>query len=352
MALKDRLKKNKTVHYLGICLKGLKNDQFVDKVFSAYESPDALFFRHLGEENPERNIYLIYCDNSARGFFSLFNLVLDGLQFADAYHMTPVVEWGSATIYHEPDGFDGVSNSFEFFFKQPSDVSVEQARHSKNVLFYEYNHRKISIPDFDVTVLASLRDDLKMEQYLDKKADLVRRYIHFSDRVQTDLDQSLRQLLNGEKVLGVHVRGTDMNVGYNGHAKAVAPQEYLEEAQTAFHQHDFQKVFLATDEERVIDMFRDAFGDKLIYYKDVMRSEDGEPVHFSSGHRKNHKYLLGLEVLRDMYTLSACDGLIAGASNVSVTARIMKKSRMETFCFMKILNHGFNVSNIRMKQIH
>lgn len=347
--IKDKLKQNDVIRYLGICLKMYKDENFRIKLFTLYDTPDALIFKHLGVDNQESNIYMIYCNNETRGFFSLFNLVLDGLQFAEYYHMIPVVEWGQATLYHEAGGIDGTKNSFEFYFKQPGNISVESARISENVVFYEFLHRKLSIPNFNLTVGASLNDDKQMNAYLNKKAEIIRKYIRFSDTVEDYLKMTVFPFIQVGNTLAVHVRGTDMRVGYNGHAKIVLPEDYLRAAKEAFSGGMYDKVFLATDEAYVIELFKREFGSKLDYFADTMRSENGEALHSSYSSRTHHQYLLGLEVLRDMYTLSKCDGLIAGISNISLAARMMKKSYGDEYKYIKILSNGLNQTNISMK---
>lgn len=350
MRIKELLKKSEFIHYWGVCLKMCRDETFRIKLFTLYDTPDALMFKHLGKENPSKNIYLMYCNNPTRGFFSLFNLVLDGLQFADYYHLTPVIQWGSSTLYHEKDGVNGIKNSYEFYFRQTSNVSVESARESENVVFYEFSHRKLSIPDFNLTVGASLTDNRRMEEYLNKRAEIIRKYIRFSDEVERHLEDTVHSLLQGERTLGIHVRGTDMRAGYNGHARIVPPEEYLSAARKVFKEKKFDKIFLATDEAAVIQLFEQEFGSRLLYFTDIMRSENGEALHFSYNKRKHHQYLLGLEVLRDMYALSICDGLIAGISNVSLAARMMKKSYKKEYEYIDILSNGFNQTNISMEQ--
>ncbi len=350
MSIKDTLKKNEKIRLFGVMLKMRNNAEFREKVFTAYDQPDVLFFKHPGNLNPDKNVYMIYNNSSTRGFFSLFNLVLDGLQFADYYHLIPVVEFGPDTLYHEADGLHGTLNSFEYYFKQPGGIAVKEARKSRNVVLFERSHRKLSIPDFDFTLGASLQDDAKMEKYLAEKGEIIRKYISFSDTTEEYLQKSLTDLRIDGRILGVHVRGTDMKTGYNGHVKFITPEEYLAEAQKVFQTGKYNKVFLATDESAVINLFQKAFGDDLLYYTDILRSDDGEALHFSTSQRKNHKYLLGLEVLRDMYTLSVADGLIAGLSNVSITARMMKKSYGKEYDALKIINHGVNKSNISMEK--
>ena len=110
--------------------------------------------------------------------------------------------------------------------------------------------------------------------------------------------------------------------------------------------YGFKKVFLATDDEKVISLFYDAFGEKLCYYKDIYRSKHGEPIHYGNNNvkRKHHKFLLGLEILKDFYTLGHCSGLIAGVSNVSMCARIVKASLGEEYVYKKIVDKGVNHS--------
>ena len=47
-------------------------------------------------------------------------------------------------------------------------------------------------------------------------------------------------------------------------------------------------------------------------------------------------------MLRDMYTRAACDGLIAGLSQVSYAARIQKKSVGKEYGDLVILDKGIN----------
>lgn len=348
MGFKEKLKNNEMAHYFGVTWKMRKNEMFRNNLLTLYDKPDVLVFKHLGLDNPDKNIYLIYLNNKNRGFFSLFNLVLDGLEFAEYYHLTPVVEFGEDIIYHENNGINGIINSFEYYFKQPGNISVTAARQSKNVVFYEFVHRKLAIPDFNLTIGASLTDETKLEDYINRRGDLITRYIQFSDRTQAYLDDTVKPLIGERKTLGVHVRGTDMNIGYNGHAKIVPAEEYLRVSAQAVKDKGFEKVFLATDEEGVINLFESEFGNRLVYYKDILRSEDGQALHFSQNSRENHQYLLGLEVLRDMYSLALSDGLVAGISNVSLAARMMKRSFNKEYIHINILNNGINHSNILM----
>ncbi len=79
---------------------------------------------------------------------------------------------------------------------------------------------------------------------------------------------------------------------------------------------------------------------QLLIYNDVFRSKSGLPVHKQENDRLRHKYLLGFEVLRDMYTLVKCNGFIAGRSQVSLSVQIYKKMCNEQFEDFCILDNG------------
>lgn len=110
--------------------------------------------------------------------------------------------------------------------------------------------------------------------------------------------------------------------------------------------YGFNKIFLATDDVSTVDLFRKEFGKNLLYYEDVTRSSGDVSVAFSDNVRENHHYKLALEVIRDMYTLSRCNGLIAGKSQVSICA-IIENRRNSPYEFLKIVDKGNNIGNAK-----
>ena len=47
---------------------------------------------------------------------------------------------------------------------------------------------------------------------------------------------------------------------------------------------------------------------------------------FIEKNRENHHYLLGLEIIRDVYTLAACRGFVCGMSYVGFMVQIIKRA--------------------------
>ena len=100
------------------------------------------------------------------------------------------------------------------------------------------------------------------------------------------------------------------------------------------------KIFLATDDMNILKEFVTKYEDNVIYYSDVIRSDDMRSVAFYENNRDKNNYKLGLEVIRDMYTLSCCDGLVAGISQVAICAQINKLARKEFYEDIMIINKG------------
>jgi hypothetical protein len=123
----------------------------------------------------------------------------------------------------------------------------------------------------------------------------------------------------------------------------VSVEEYIHATEKAMNEEKFEKIFLATDDQEAIQKFTESFGNIVCYYTDVIRTDGDETVMKSNCGRENHHYKLGLEVIRDMYTLSACDGIIAGLSNVSIFARIVKLSTCKDYEYMNYMNKGIKI---------
>lgn len=348
--LKKKIKSNVNTFYIAKCIKGITDKEFKTTVVRMDQCDRVLNFKKFGDLNSDKNIYYIYNDSEVRGFFSLICLVLDALAIADKYSLVPVIEFGSNILYAEKKPVNGTTNPFEYYYLPVSNVTCADVKKSNSVVQYTDGHRNEDFNKQFHVVSQIVSDENKKDGYLNKRAELYKKYMRLNPVVSVYVFNNISQMLDDKRVLGIHVRGTDFNVGYANHAKVVTSDQYMEAVDEVFEKNKFDKIFLATDEAATIERFKEKYGDKLVYYSDIYRSEDGSAVHFSKSGRENNQYLLGLEVLRDMYTLAYCDGLIAGLSNVSIMAQIVKKSQDKEYEFLNIINNGFNTSGNVLKK--
>lgn len=326
------------INFLKYCFSRRKDTRFVKNVMSVSGDHSLVKMENMGGEKGNGYIYLIKMEPSGSGFFAEHNRLLTLLFYADYYGMKPVVEYGEKYTYREEHSVNGTDNPFEYYFEQPCGIRPEDLKEYRGVI----SARKENV------ALAGVENPGRggsygiPEEYLNMLAKISKKYIKLNKVVKPLIENAITEMKQGKKTLGVHVRGTDFKRNYNGHPICIEAEEYLAEAKRLFDIKNYERVFLATDDFHAVKLFKDVFGDKLVYYKDVTRSDGDETVMKSEVERENHHYLLGLEVLRDMMTLAACEGMVAGLSQVSYSARIQKKSQQQEYEDLQILFKGIN----------
>lgn len=331
--LKQYVKQSPKLECFYMCIKGLTDKSLSQRIVGVNRNPYNLIMKRYGDLRPDQNIYYIHFDNDymMNGFCSLFRFVLYHLAFAEDINMIPVINWGKGTLYYD-ETIDYTDNAFQYFFNPVSDISLEEVNKCKHVVVSK---------GVDASAFGTISGYTIPESEIKFLGEIMRRYIHLNDNVKNIINDDF---YSEGKTLGVHVRATDFNKGYNRHPKVIMPQEYLDTAKQAFKEKGFNKVFLATDDSSVIDLFKAEFGDDLYYYADTYRSTNGKAVHYGNQNvkREHHKFFLGIEILKDFYTLGRCDGLIAGNSNVSICARIVKYSSGKDYDYVNIIDKGIN----------
>lgn len=295
--------------------------------------------KHYGILNQKKIIYYITEDSKNLGFFAMYRYWVEYLYFADICGYIPVIQSGPDFSYKEQEKVNGTNNPYEYYFRQPSSVSVQNVKFSRNVVEADVAHRQMV-----ELVLTGKYSNYKVNnRYMRMMSYIVNKYVHFNQPTWEFIKRGIEKLnMKGEKVLGVHIRGTDFRSGYHNHPVYVTEEQYFKEIDILFRKGDYTKIFLATDDIRILNHFADRYGDRICYYDDCKRNNKNQSVAFSNDERKGHKYYLGLEVIRDMYTLSVCLGLVAGVSQVAICARINKLARKEQYKDLKIIDNGLN----------
>lgn len=287
--------------------------------------------------NKDKIIYYINENNEKLGFFATYRHIIEFLYFADICGYTPVVNIGKNCAYYE-DTILRTNNVFEYYFEQPSDITINEVGHSNKVITSDNIHREMV--ELIFTGKRGQYDYNKRYKYFMSK--IVSKYLKFNYTTQKFLDYGLQMLEFGQgQVLGIHIRGTDYRKKYNNHPIYITEEECFKIIQELLDKGQYNKLFIATDDQSILDKFINKYGKLLCYYSDVFRSSDMKSVAFHENDRDKHKYKLGLEVIRDMYTLSKCNGLIAGISQVAICAQINKMAREEHYKDIVIIDKGF-----------
>lgn len=161
---------------------------------------------------------------------------------------------------------------------------------------------------------------------------LLRDFCRLRPEVNAYIQDEIHELLDGHRVLGVVRRGTD----YVGTGMAVQPEmeAMVREARQWMEVWNYDRIYLATEDERIFDQFNAAFPGQILvnkrsYYDKAMTEQNVKwigQVHFQ---RENDNYLKGLEYLSSIYILSSCQALLAGFCGASNVALALNEERYE-----------------------
>lgn len=345
--IKDKLasyiKQNKYLYITIRFLKKFRTEGLYRLIWGYYESsPDftTMVMRRLGDENPDKVIYLIAADDDpslcVSGFFAIMKATLNELRFADELGFVPVVELGeNYCCYYDRELMEKIDNVFEYYFMPVSDVSCASARRSSKVIYRRKGHGCF------FTQYGTGENSYHLdEEEIELLGELYRKYIHLNPDMKQYLEGEIKAILGNKKTLGVHFRGTDYNRRFKYHPVYISVAEYFLAVDDVFSRGDYEQVFLATDDANVLEQFKSRYGDQLVYYKDSSRSDNSVGPHSMENSRPMHHYLLGREVVRDVYTLSCCEGLVCGLSQVSSAARYVNVAIAKQYKDVRVLNKG------------
>lgn len=316
-----------------------KDTEYLETASQKYKPNSYRLLRDdIGFDN-DRSVYFISYEWEDNGFFAIMRKCLSGCVIADSLGMHPYVNIENS-LYNVPGGYNGTNNVFEYYFRPLINADAGEVLATENCFAATYDHiirlnRSFGLAnDTDTYSEYVLSDD-----YLRRLAASYRKYFVLKEDIEKSIRSGISDILGDSRTLGVHYRGTDFAKGLDGHPVGSTVEQYFELIDEAISS-GFTKIFLATDDEGALKAFRERYPDMIICYSDVVRSDGEEGVHHETRDRKDDQYYMGFEVLRDMCTLSECDGLIAGLSQVSIFARIKKMSEGKEFSYMNIINNG------------
>lgn len=266
--------------------------------------------------------YIINRGAGGAGFFSNYAWVMGHVVFAAKLGYIPVVDMKNyPTLYSEGVPVDGELNAWNYYFDNVGGVDLEEA--------YQSN-KYIMAKDMPLHKYAEKYCETEYRfptaQAIDYYYPVIQKYMKIKEQHILAFSEEWEKNIRGlKKMIGVHIRGTDMKNNL-GHPMPAPVEQYFNEiVKMLCEDEDIEGIFLATDEKKVVHQFENFFQRKCkIVTNDAFRSEEQRSTHQTGIHeqkvtnpRKNHRYKMGLEVLKDAWCLSQCDYLVCGHSNIS-----------------------------------
>lgn len=218
------------------------------------------------DENMERHFwrkgmslktyYIIRRPDKVCGLFSLFNTHLGHIHYAVKRGYVPVIDMMNYENCYLPMEKIGLENSWEYYFEQPSNTTLEEAYSGKRVILSAASG-KILRPTGAVFV---------NKYKLNKWRRFVKQYIHVKRDVLDDIEKEYNTLVSPQdRVLGVLARGTDY-VETKPHGHPIQPDSdmLIEKAKSVMEEYKCNKIFLGTEDKNIMRAFMKEFGEACV----------------------------------------------------------------------------------------
>lgn len=276
--------------------------------------------KSYGKCNADKVIYIIKPDyqDGVEGLLSLIHKQVIYIDYAKKNGYIPFVDWKN----YKTQYYDGKNNAWEFFFKQPSNLTENEVYKSKNVYLSGWTFKTID-PEglFEAKVFADKR-------IREKSSKMLCEHIHFSAEVLHIVNQEAEKL-QIEKCIGVYIRGTD-------YVKLKPSGEYVQPSvdQMKCKIREFESkynapIFLVTEDGDIFDELKSEFGEiiKIVSFDTFIRNYKGKDVLSKSDVLEKDKKLRGQKYLAKMILLSRCRYLITSITQGSKFSYILNNGK-------------------------
>ena len=302
------------------------------------------------------------------GFFSVFNAFISHVvwqQREDRCHAV-LPDWDLRRMMQHQDKQTMVS----FCYGQPEDGNIwchlfqppfgfsdaelnDPAALYRRAVLPEFVHNERCEPQMTYVHAYKLYNSRPFDAWRRQYHAAFARHIQLRPQLQAEIDAFATQHFVGRFVIGAHVRHPSHTIEQPGaviaHEDAYIARIRQELAKRTFGE-DGWTVFLATDQDRVVDRFRAEFGDRCACMADVRRTRAAEDAAFDSlteaeksqdGHQLQHLVAadrtawsvdMAKEVVRDAWLMARCNVLLHVVSNVSTAVSYMNPDVEMVFC--------------------
>ena len=257
------------------------------------------------------------------GLFSNFFHTLQHLYLAEVRGKIPIVNW-YICWYSSEEPYHGTTNVWEYYFEPVSPYSLEDIDYEndnvKNAHKYIKGRRIYKEPegcwDYQHLPPTECLYSPSREARLFVNS-LIKKYIKIKPRIQKRIDDFYKEYMEGNKVLGIHIRGCREN---NDVPRSHPLGKYVKRIRNYMSDNPDAKIFIATDYEPYLQYFLDIFKDKVIYC-DSLRSSSGYSAvcnfKTSTSSKNRGGPIPGEEVVIESTLLSRCDLFFHSISQVS-----------------------------------
>ena len=235
-------------------------------------------------------------------------------------------------IYHNPDKlyyinfYESIYNTtkdnvFDYFFYQPHIDHFPFASEIEKIV----GHNSLPENKEDSQFIWSMIQPNTKEEIQKRRIifnSIICKYLKLKPTIQEKIDLFISKNFVNNKILGVHLRGTD-------HPYKQPINMYVDEIKKIESKYD--KIFVTSDEQSRFDAIKNEFGEKVISYNALRSPIENTPLHmalYETRWKRNpsyeYQYKIAEDVIIEAYLMSKTNFLCCfSASNVNLFARAL-----------------------------
>ncbi len=279
--------------------------------------------KYYGPLHSDKIIYIIRpnSEDGIQGLMSLFIQAMRKVGYAREKGYIPVIDYKNYHVQYS----DGINNAWEFYFKQPSLITLEEAYRSSNVILSGVSLKRTEAYEL-------FKDTIFTNSMLCQRChELIMNNIIFSEETTKILENELLRL-NIKDCIGVYLRGTDY-IKLRPIGEHIQPtiDMVIEKTNEFMTKYPKCVIFLVTEEERYYLEFKDRYGDKvkIVSFDSFVRDYDGKDFISKSNVLDSDVKKRGMHYLVKMILLSKCRCFIGSITMGSIVSYAMNGNLYE-----------------------
>ena len=288
---------------------------------------------YIKKGDPDKpTYYIIRRLPDTTGLLARYRMVMGHVRYALSKGWLPVVDMQNySNPYLAPEKL-GKENSWEYYFEQPLRIGLEEAYNGENVVLS--NGDSVDpYPGHSLKFLEQQNESLTEWRMLVKLG-----LMKIKPELMEEISKVRESMFSPEdRVLGVILRGTDYLVRKLKGRPIPPPVEFAESTVNAkLKEWKCHKIFLATEDKRIIDPFQSTFGERCVILDRVYVDYNSLKDRFVSVcriDRENDHFLQGKDYLTQMVLITMCNSLVAARCSGTTTVMMMQENFEHTHFF-------------------
>lgn len=294
--------------------------------------------KRLGNRNEGQTVLIMESNTGSSGLVDILKCACAWVIIAKSRGWLPVMKLDCfPNQYLEEAG----ENMWEYFFCSVSDLSVEEAMQSADVISAQENDLELG----ETVGNPYMRElyAMLLEEAQCNPGKIFNQIIRRNKALEDFLEENLLpEIKEGNRILGVVARGTDYTQemldkasGYKEVDIMKSIQQVIRRSRECASTWDCNYIFVATEDEGYFQLFSKEFGERLLFVEQqrVQMDVNDDVLYISDklGLKKGERKLFAMKYLLVIYCLSKCNVLISNKAicGADFLARMWNEGKYE-----------------------